>query len=266
MPRAVHPCYTTRMNQHNNERERRLPVCPAVPELLRLNQAIAKSGFCSRRAADRFITLGKVTVNKKVVRDFNFKVNPVCDQLAVSGRSISIKQFICIAMYKPAGIVTSLKDERGRKNIMDLFPEALRHIRPVGRLDKNSEGLILLTNDGQLTQQVTHPTHHLSKCYLVTVKGRLTDSELKQLSNGIKLEDGFTLPASVKLKKYDNASTNFEIVLKEGRNRQIRRMCTALGYPVIRLVRVAIGGLKLGQMLPGSWRYLRNSEIQDIYK
>ncbi|MBI4532370.1 MAG: rRNA pseudouridine synthase [Candidatus Melainabacteria bacterium] len=230
----------------------------------RLNQAIAKAGLCSRRNADKLIALGRVTVNGKINKDFSQTVNPLSDKVCVDGKLLKIANFAYVLMYKPRGIVTTLSDEKGRRSIVDLLPAKLRHLRPVGRLDMMSEGLILLTNDGDFTQRVAHPKHHLSKQYMVTVQGKLTSNELKLLSTGMLLSDGRTLPAKVTLIRQDESSTTFCLVMKEGRNRQIRRMCAQLGYRVSSLVRVGIGELQLGEMTPGSWRYLTHSEIRQL--
>jgi pseudouridine synthase len=231
---------------------------------LRLNQAIAKTGYCSRRDADKLIEDGRVSVNGEIVHDFSTAVDPAHDELAVDGNPINIQDLMYVAMYKPRGIVTTTSDERGRTTVIDLLPANLRHLRPVGRLDKNSEGLILLTNDGDLTQKITHPVHHLPKTYIVSVRGNMTHRDLKMMSAGILLDDGITLPASTRLIDRDSTSTTFELTIREGRNRQIRRMCTQLGFEVSRLVRVSIGGLQLGQMTPGSWRYLTSVELRQL--
>lgn len=227
----------------------------------RLNQAIAKAGVCSRRAADRLISAGRVSVNGKIVVDFSLSIDPDGDELAIDGQAVSLKSFVYIAMNKPPGVVTTCSDEFGRTNILDLLPEKLRHLKPVGRLDMDSEGLIILTNDGELTQKITHPAHHLEKVYLVTVDGRISDKHLKQMSAGIILPEGRTLPAQTRLIKRTDEYSVFELMIKEGKNRQIRRMSAKLGYRVVRLLRVAIGGLQLGQMAPGAWRYLSRDEI-----
>lgn len=230
----------------------------------RLNQAIAKTGRCSRRQADQLIAAGRVKVNGRVVTDYNFKVSAALDDLAIDGQKLEIQSFIYLVMYKPAGIVTTCKDEQGRKSILDLLPAKLGHVRPVGRLDMYSEGLILLSNDGSLTQKVTHPLYHLPKRYVVTVKDAISDSCLRQMAKGVELEDGLTQEAEVKLIKRNRESSEFELTIREGRNRQIRRMCEALGHRVSRLVRVGIGGLQLGVMTPGSWRYLTGSELKQL--
>jgi pseudouridine synthase len=235
-----------------------------VPSSFRLNQAIAKSGFCSRRNADVLIASGRVRVNGETVRDFNTQVNPETDDITVDGQTLEIHEYVYIAVYKPRGVVTTVSDEKGRKSVMDLLPARFKHLRPVGRLDMNSEGLLIFTNDGDLTQKITHPAHHLPKHYRVTVKGTIRDAHLSALAAGMKLADGPTQPAAVSLIDRGPSSSIFDIVISEGRNRQIRRMCEQLGYRVSRLVRLGIGRLQLGQMTPGSWRYLTFDETRQL--
>ncbi len=230
----------------------------------RLNQAIAKSGICSRRQADLLIAAGRVCLNGVVVVDFNATVDPGKDSVMVDGRRVEIKSFTYIALHKPKGVVTTTADEKGRRTVIDLLPRHLTHLRPVGRLDMYSEGLLLLTNDGRLTQRVTHPSHHLPKHYKVEVRGFVKPKDLRTLASGMVLDDGPTARAQVHPLRSGVASSSFEIVLTEGRSRQIRRMCALLGYRVIRLVRVAIGGLQLGQMQPGSWRPLTAAEVKEF--
>lgn len=164
-------------------------------------------------------------------------------------------------MYKPRGIVTTCADERGRRSIIEILPVKLRHLRPVGRLDKESEGLIILTNDGDLTQKLTHPANEKAKRYLVTVKGKVSKDDLKQLRQGIQLEDGLTSKAKARLHSQSRDISVVEMEIHEGRNRQIRRMFEYLGMPVISLVRTAIGALQLEKMDAGSWRFLSSSEL-----
>lgn len=233
-------------------------------DLFRVNQAIAKAGLCSRRDADKLIASGRVRLNGKIVRDFAATVNPQEDMLEVDGRKVQLRSFVYVAMYKPRGVVTTCSDEFRRKTVLELLPERLRHLRPVGRLDMDSEGLLIFTNDGTLTQRITHPYHHLPKRYIVTVKGNMAEKDLNLMSSGIVLSDGRTSPARVRILRWDHEDSTFELTIHEGKNRQIRRMCAQLGYHVKRLVRVAIGRLQLGQMTPGSWRYLTGAEMKEL--
>ncbi len=234
---------------------------------LRLNQAIAKTGYCSRRAADELIAAGRVKVNGQVVKEFGTPVTNK-DTLMVDNKPVRVQKYTYVAMYKPFGIVTTCQDEKSRETILDLLPENLSHLRPVGRLDLASEGLIILTNDGELTQRLTHPSMHTDKCYEVTVKGRMKAQDFQLMASGVELDDGKTLPAKVKQLRSNTpgkqSTTSFELVITEGRNRQIRRMCEMLGYSVITLVRTGIGALQLGKMTPGTWRYLTVEEINAL--
>ncbi len=229
---------------------------------MRLNRAIASTGVCSRRQADQLIEEGKVKVNGKVVRDFNCLVNPALDKLVVSGKSVFAQKKIYIVLYKPKGIVTTRSDEKGRKTVMDLLPSSLAHLKPVGRLDRDSEGLLILTNDGDLAFKISHPSKAIWKKYLVHALGKIDEKNIAMLQSGVELDDGKTLPARVSDIIIKGDRTIFQIAIQEGRNRQIRRMCSQLGHPVIRLVRVAIGRLQLKPMGPGEWRYLSGKEIE----
>lgn len=230
----------------------------------RLNRAIAATGFCSRRRADELIASGKVVVNGVVVSDFNYAVDLTTDSLVVDGHNLKAKRLDYVVVYKPRGVVTTCSDEMGRESILELLPRNLGHLKPVGRLDMDSEGLIILTNDGDLAQSLAHPSQHVFKLYEALVEGRITDAALSQMAKGMRLDDGFTLPAETTLINRSEDESIFEIAIREGRNRQIRRMCAKLGYPIIRLVRVAIGGLQLGEMEPGEWRHLTVGEIKAL--
>lgn len=236
----------------------------APGQLLRLNQAIAQTGFCSRRKADELIAAGQVQVNGRVCRDFNAQIDETKDALRVNGKLLSFRKYAYVALHKPRGVVTTKADERGRKTVIDLLPSDLKHLKPVGRLDMYSEGLLILTNDGQLALELTHPRHHLPKRYVVTARGSVSDKTLQMLREGVELSDGLTLPAAVHVASRGQRSTKIEITIFEGRNRQLRRMFETVGHPVQRLVRVAIGGLQLGHMSPGTWRYLTSQEVSAL--
>ncbi len=230
----------------------------------RLNRAIAATGFCSRRRADELIAAGKVQVNGNIVTDFNLAIDPAKDHLVVDGEKLTAKKLDYIALNKPRGIVTTCNDDMGRQSILELLPRKLTHLKPVGRLDMDSEGLIVLTNDGELAQALAHPSQHVFKRYEALVQGKITDTALRYLAQGMRLDDGFTLPAETSLINRTEDESIFEIAIREGRNRQIRRMCAKLGYPIIRLVRVAIGELQLGEMEPGEWRHLTVREVNAL--
>jgi pseudouridine synthase len=234
---------------------------------MRLNQAIASTGHCSRRKADELIKAGKVSVNGEVVEDFSRQIDPQKDTLIVAGKKINFSNHIYVAMNKPPGVVTTMSDESGRQTVIDLLPKKLQGLlRPVGRLDMHSEGLLLLTNDGYFAHSLTHPRTHMPKTYEIRVRGTLSDEDLRRMAKGVMLEDGITLPAKVKLVTRNNSYSEFQISITEGRNRQLRRMCDLLGYAVVRLRRLGIGRLQLGLIPSGSWRYLTDDEVKLLTK
>jgi len=231
------------------------------PEKLRLNRAIAATGICSRRDADELIKTRRVKVNGALADDLSMQVDPTKDRIQVDGKPLYKKAYDYVVLYKPKGVVTTCDDEKGRRTVIDLLPAELQHLKPVGRLDRDSEGMIILTNDGALAQTLTHPSHHVDKTSRVTVEGHIEQSALKVLSEGVRLSEGMTQSARIhSLKRSGNMST-FVIVISEGRNRQIRRMCAKVGYNVLRLVRERIGALQLNLKEPGQWRHLLASEV-----
>ncbi|MBU6450259.1 MAG: rRNA pseudouridine synthase [Cyanobacteria bacterium REEB67] len=233
-------------------------------ELFRLNRALALCGLASRRKADDYIRDGLVRVNGQTVTDFSHMVDLNKDRLEVDGEPLARHKLDYVILHKPRRVVVTTDDERGRTCVLDLLPEALRHLKPVGRLDADSEGLLLLTNDGALAKLLTHPSHQVPKLYVVTVEGRISDQHLRTMADGVQLSEGKTKPCWVR-KISANAHTSvFELELQEGRNRQIRRMCAKVGYSVIRLVRVAIGGLQLRELASGHWRRLSNEEVAEL--
>jgi pseudouridine synthase len=229
---------------------------------MRLNKAIASTGWCSRRQADELIEAGRVKVNGRVTRDFSFLVDPFKDRLSVEGRTVQHKKKEYVILYKPVGVLTTCDDERGRRTVLDILPETMQHLKPVGRLDRDSEGLLILTNDGDFAQRVTHPSQHVWKTYVAVVEGKISQHNLAKLRGGIELYDGMTAPARVTDVSINPDESSFRISIREGKNRQIRRMCTEIGHPVIRLVRVAIGRLQLRSMEPFDWRYLSKVEVE----
>lgn len=229
---------------------------------MRLNKAIASTGWCSRRQADELIEAGRVKVNGRVIREFSFLVDPYKDRLSIEGREVKHRKKEYIILYKPVGYLTTCDDERGRKTVLDILPETMQHLKPVGRLDRDSEGLLILTNDGDFAQRVTHPSQHVWKTYVAVVEGKVSQHNLAKLRGGIELSDGMTAPARVTDVSINPGESSFRISIREGKNRQIRRMCTEIGHPVIRLVRVAIGRLQLRSMEPFDWKYLSRVEVE----
>jgi len=233
-------------------------------EPCRLNKAVAASGIASRRHADELIKSGKVSVNGVVVTNLATVVRLGKDVLKVSGKSLLAKDVSYVALHKPRGVITSCEDEKNRKCVLDLLPPEFKHLKPVGRLDRDSSGLLIMTNDGELAYALTHPSQEVGKTYVVTISGFLTREQARSLSQGVSLADGVTHPADVHILTTGKEESTFEITIHEGRNRQIRRMCSQLGLPVTRLVRAAIGGLQLKGLKPGTWRVLSDNEIKDL--
>lgn len=232
--------------------------------MMRLQKYMAHAGLASRRVCEEIIRAGRVTVNGKPAT-LGMTVNPARDKVLVDGRPIGRpepKRYIIV--YKPVGYVTTVRDQFKRKTVMDLVKGVQERVYPVGRLDYDSEGLLILTNDGKLANRIMHPSYELEKVYLATVKGQITPTALRQLRRGVELEDGKTAPARVELITSDSDSSMIRLAITEGRNRQVRRMCEAVGFPVTRLVRIAIGPIKLGKLRPGEFRDLTTAEVSKL--
>jgi len=228
----------------------------------RLQKVMAHAGVGSRRACEQMIIDGLVSVNGKIVTQLGIKVDPNKDVIKVNNRVIQGKEpLVYYLLHKPKGFITSVSDERGRKTVMELLPEVKQRIYPVGRLDYDSEGLLLLTNDGRLANRLIHPRYQIRKYYLVKVEGQLSSATLEQLRTGVELEDGLTSPAIVQIISSDGKESLLKIGIHEGRKRQIRRMCAAVGHPVKRLIRVQMGPIKLGKLEPGKYRQLTEQEV-----
>ncbi|RIL70433.1 rRNA pseudouridine synthase [Staphylococcus devriesei] len=232
-------------------------------ELERLQKRIANSGYTSRRKAETLITEGKVKVNGEVVTELGTKVKP-SDNVEVEGIKIEQEDKMYILFYKPTQVITSVSDDRGRKVVTDYFKDLETRIYPVGRLDYDTSGLLLLTNDGEFTNLMTHPRYHIQKKYVAKLQGYLMREEVKALENGIELEDGFTQPAQVKVKKQDKErnTTLVEITISEGRNRQVRRMFEHFGHKVDKLTRIELGNLDLKGLNAGEGRVLTPHEVK----
>jgi len=231
----------------------------------RLQKALARAGVASRRAAERLIRDGRVTVNGRVVDALGSKVDPERDVIKVDGRRVpappSRKTYL--ALHKPRGVLTTLEDPEGRATIRDLVPEAGTRVFPVGRLDFHSEGLLILTDDGDLARALTLPRSHVLKTYHVKVQRSPTERSLERLRRGVSLDGRRTLPARVRILR-PGENPWLEIAIVEGRNRQIRRMCLAVGHRVAKLRRVAIDGVTLGDLAPGEVRPLSRGEVQKL--
>ncbi|MEN6621764.1 MAG: pseudouridine synthase [Smithella sp.] len=231
----------------------------------RLQKIIAAAGIDSRRHAEKLIIAGRVSVNNVVVRELGTKADTAKDIIRVDDKIISFdKTVIYIALHKPAGYVTTLSDPEGRPTVVDLISDVPERVYPVGRLDYDSEGLLLLTNDGDFAQKIQHPRFQIPKIYRLKIQGRLSKDELMQLSKGIKLADGAFKPENIQVDKFNDKSCWLRLTLREGKNRIIRRGFEALGHRVARLVRESIDNVSLGTLKEGSWRYLTKKEIGQL--
>ena len=231
----------------------------------RLQKIISAAGIASRRHAEKLIIAGRVSVNGVIVKELGAKADAAKDVIRVEGKVISVeKNNFYIALNKPAGYVTTLSDPQKRPTVVDLLAGVSERVYPVGRLDYDSAGLLLLTNDGDFAQKVQHPRFQIPKVYRVKIQGRPSKEELKKLSKGIKLPDGIFKPENIQIEKFNERSCWLRLTLKEGKNRIIRRGFEAAGRRVGRLVRESIGTVALGSLKEGSWRNLTKKEITSL--
>ena len=231
---------------------------------MRLQKYLAECGVASRRKSEELIGQGKVKVNGRVAQ-IGDKINPKKDDITVSGKKVvKSRQYTYIILHKPRGFITTMSDEMGRKCVAELIKDVNARVYPVGRLDRDSEGMLLMTNDGEFANAMTHPTKHVPKTYRVTVRPSITDEQITALTTGIMLEGRKTAPAEVRVLTREEGRVVIEIVLYEGRNRQIRKMCESLGLEVARLKRTAIGTIKLGMLPQGKWRELTEDEVHKL--
>ena len=235
----------------------------------RLQKIISKAGAASRREAERLILAGRVTLNGRVVTELGTQADGEQDVIAIDGASISApKQKLYFLLNKPKRCISAVKDDRGRRTVIDLLPEVEEYIYPVGRLDYDTEGLLLLTNDGDLMNGLLHPRYEIEKTYIAKAQGMVTGEDIKKLCRGIMLEDGMTAPARAKLlERADNGSwCRVQRAIHEGRNRQVRRMLQAIGHRVQELKRVAFAGLTLEGVPRGGYRSLTGEEVARLKK
>lgn len=238
---------------------------PQAEKTVRLQKIIARSGVASRRKAEELIQHGLVTVNGATVMTLGTKIDPAVDHIKVEGRHLKSRPpDMFLMLHKPLGYISTLHDPAGRPTIKALVPKPSIRLFPVGRLDYDSEGLLLLTNNGDIAQACLHPANHVHKTYLVKIKGILEEPEIQKLRHGLMLEDGLTAPAKVKKAGKAAANSWVEITIHEGRKHQVKRMFEQIGHPVIRLKRVQFGPLNLGTLPPGQTRYLTDKEANDL--
>ena len=231
---------------------------------VRLQKFLAESGVASRRKSEELIESGKVKVNGHVA-SIGDKVNPKKDTVTVSGKKIvKQKDNTYIVLHKPRGFITTMSDEMDRKCVAELIKDVKCRVFPVGRLDRDSEGMLIFTNDGEFANALTHPTKHVPKTYRVTVRPSMSEEQLTALTEGVIIDDRKTAPAEIHVVTKEENRVVLEIILYEGRNRQIRKMCEEVGLEVARLKRTAIGSIKLGMLKQGAWRHLTDDEVRKL--
>jgi len=233
----------------------------------RLQKFLADCGIASRRKSEELIKNGYVTVNGQVTRDMGTKINPDKDIVTYKGKRVKkTSSKVYIMLNKPAGYVTTTREQFNRKKVTDLIKGINTRVYPIGRLDYNSSGLLLLTNDGDMTFKLTHPGHEVEKTYIVKIKGLPSQDKIEKLRNGIEIDGRLTSTAKVELLSTNKKYSILKFVIHEGRNRQIRKMCSAIGHEVIDLKRISIGKIKLGDLKEGHFRLLTKSEIDYLSK
>ncbi|MEG0614506.1 MAG: pseudouridine synthase [Oscillospiraceae bacterium] len=236
-------------------------------EKVRIQKVIAESGFCSRRKAETLIDAGRVKVNGHPVKLGDKALPNGKDLITIDGDRIDIQKkrnLIYIMLNKPRGYVTTMSDEMDRKCVTALLSDVGERVYPIGRLDRNSEGLLLFTNDGDFANNIMHPSRHITKTYRVTVRPDINDDQLVRLSEGVEIDGRMTLPAMINVITKETGRVVMQMVIREGRNRQVRKMCEAVGLEVARLRRTGIGPLKLGMLKPGAYRELTSEELRAI--
>ena len=230
---------------------------------IRIQKVLSEQGIASRRKVEEWITQGKIKVNGRPAV-LGQKINPNRDVVAIDGERVYFQksnQKYYIMLHKPRGYVTTMSDELGRKCVAELVEDVPERVYPIGRLDKDSEGMLLFTNDGDFANLIMHPSHHVSKTYRVTVRPDISDAQVVQLSTGVEIDGKKTSPAHVTVLEKEPGRVVLQMVIYEGRNRQVRKMCEAVGLEVARLKRISIGPLKLGMLQPGHWRELKPAEL-----
>lgn len=231
---------------------------------MRLQKYMASCGVASRRKSEELIAEGKVRVNGNTVTELGFKVEDG-DIVEYDGkRIVPEEEKVYIVLNKPSGYVTTADDQFGRKTVLDLVEGVEERIYPVGRLDYDTTGLLILTNDGDFTNKMTHPSYKINKKYIAKVKGIPTEQEMKRFRDGLKIEDYTTAKAKIKLLRQFSDESLVEIEIREGRNRQVRKMCEAIDHPVKSLRRTQVGSLRLGDIQEGEWRYMTDSELEKL--
>jgi 23S rRNA pseudouridine2605 synthase len=232
---------------------------------MRINRFLARSGVASRRAAEDLVRAGRVTVNGLTVADLATVVDPDTDRVEVDGRVVGLPEsFTYIMMNKPCGTVVTMSDPQGRPTVADLVAGLPARVVPVGRLDASTEGLLMLTDDGDLAHRVSHPSFELDKVYCLEATGELSEAARERLETGVLLDGRPTSPALVEVLSRERNATRARITIHEGRKRQVRRMFEAVGHPVKRLTRIRVGPLEIGDLRPGRWRHMTEEELAKL--
>lgn len=247
--------------------KRRGPEINSGRSLVRLQKIISNAGIASRRKAERFILEGRVSVNRVTIRELGAKANPLTDNIEVDGKKIKrLSQKVYILLNKPRGCVTTVRDDRGRPTVIDVLKGIKTNVYPVGRLDFNTEGILLLTNDGDFAHLLAHPRHKISKVYVVKVKGIPTEKELEKISSNIVIDKKKIAPSGVSLERITGKNSWLKITLQEGQKRQVRKMCEFIRHPVIKLKRIKYAFLELKGLKPGEYRGLTDNEVKKLMK
>lgn len=230
----------------------------------RLQKVLAHAGVASRRKAEEMILAGRVSVDGRTVTELGVRVDPRRQRILVDGVPIKTEEKVTYLLNKPKGTLSTVRDPQGRRTVRDILRDVAERVYPVGRLDADTSGVLLLTNDGELSFRLTHPRYEVEKVYRARVKGRISDAALRRLSTGVRLEDGVTAPAKVRLLWRKEHLSLIELILIEGRNRQVRRMCQAVGYPVLELQRVRFAFLTAKGVAVGHYRRLQPAELRRL--
>jgi len=230
---------------------------------MRLQRYLALCGIASRRASETLIRDGRVTVNGAIAA-LGSSVDPDHDEVCVNGKPIRRERPVYILLHKPKGTITTVDDPQGRRTVLDCLQGVRARVYPVGRLDLDVSGVLLLTNDGELAQRLTHPRYGVTKVYIATVRGHVSDEALRRLETGVPLADGVSAPARAAILGRDKDTTRLRLTLHEGRKREVKRMCAEIGHDVVKLRRTLFAGIEAGSLRPGQWRWLRPAEVAHL--
>ncbi|MGM0597632.1 MAG: pseudouridine synthase [Myxococcota bacterium] len=231
---------------------------------MRLQKYIAKCGVASRRKSELIIKAGRVRINNKIVKKMGVKIDPYKDKVSVDNKRITPEKKVYLVFNKPPGVISTVSDPENRQTVMDFVPYLQQRVFPVGRLDYNSEGLLIMTNDGDLTNKLLHPSRKVEKVYKVKIKGRITHEDLKKIRQGVVIDDGTKAKADISVADILPKNTWLKLVIHEGRNRIIRRIMEALDYEIIQLMRIGFGSLKLKGLEKGKYRTLNYYEVENL--